>query len=149
MQTVGDNRDILHELIECHTAVIVIGLKCLEGRSNSHMSLGVTTTEDDCRVIKHELNLVSSVISSVTRQSDLKTSNGLNLHLGIKLVGFCIQSGGCLSSVSHEPSTVQSLIDIGLACKTKCEIQTRRHDIIVRRLTKYITDFRNVLRDCQ
>ena len=149
LQAIGHDRNILQELIKDLTAVIVIGLKALERRSQRHMRLGVTTAIDNRRVVIHELNLVCTVVRAVTRQRDLQAGNGLKLNFSIEFLCSCIQCRRCLALVSHEPSTVQCSVNIGLTGETEGEVQTRRHVIITGRLAKDITNFRNELRNCE
>ena len=106
LEPFGNNGNVCEELVKGLATVIVIGIKALECSSQCHMSLSITTAINNRRVVIHELNLVGSVIGSITGQRDFQSCDGLDLNFGIEFMGLCIQCRGRLRLVSHQPTTV-------------------------------------------
>ena len=113
------------------------------------MGLDILTTIHDLRIIEHELNCIGAAIGPVPLKGDLEAGDGFKFHLEVQLFGAGIERRSRLGRITHEPTAITHLVNIGHSGKTECEIKAWRHHIIVSSLTEDVTDVGNELRHNQ
>ncbi len=104
LQTLGNNGDVVDELVECVAVITVVGIVSAQGGLDGDVRLGVTTAIDVAHVVVHELNLAGAVVGAVAGEVDFEALDGFQLHLGGELIGLGEQCRRGLRLIGKQPS---------------------------------------------